>query len=575
MVITGYVLERTTVGNAIVDLINVGNVLTYSDVDLENGDYSYRVAAVNAIGTSAYSAKADVTVDAAVLTVPAAPANIVTYAHDGMVELVWQAPLADGGSSITNYKVYRGDSSGNLVLWSTLGNVLTYLDFNVVNGQTYYYAVSAVNSVGEGPQSIEVFETPAGLPSAPLNLTAALDGDDVILNWERPLDDGGADLTYNLYRGEVSGDLVLLIALGNVTTYTDMDIGIGQTYFYQVAAENSVGEGARSNEVSSNPDLPSDPALSATSQGTTVTLAWTAPSDTGSSAITNYRVYRGPDSGSMSLLVELGNVLTYEDDTVTTGQTYVYQVSAVNDQGEGPRSNQVSVQIGSVPSEPIHIGAMTEGAGNVITWDEPDDDGGFSISGYKVYRGTSAASLTLRATLGDVLNFTDLDLVAGTEYYYAVSAFNAKGEGPQSDVVMMRANSVPSAPLNLELEAGNGTVSLSWDAPTSTGGSPITGYKVYRGTSENNLTLLATIGAVTAYEDDEVVNDQTYYYKVSAINVVGEGPLSEVEDATPTAEGGDADNDDGGSSTMLYIIIAIVAIAAVAAVAAFFFLRKR
>jgi hypothetical protein len=59
-----------------------------------------------------------------------------------------------------------------------------------------------------------------------------------------------------------------------------------------------------------------------------------------------------------------------------------------------------------------------------------------------------------------------------------------------------------------------------------------------------------------------VVNDQTYYYKVSAINVVGEGPLSEVEDATPTAEGGNDDGDgDGGGNTMLYIIIAIVAIA--------------
>jgi len=573
MIITGYVLERTTVANATVDLIEVGNVLTYSDIDLENGDYSYRVAALNAIGTSAYSTKADVTVDVAVITAPAAPDNVVTYAHDGMVELVWQAPLADGGSSITNYKVYRGDSSGNLVLWSTLGNVLTYLDFNVVNGQTYYYAISAENGVGEGPPSAEVSETPASLPSAPLNLTAALDGDDVILNWERPLDDGGAELSYNLYRGEVSGDLVLLIALGNVTTYTDIDIGIGQTYFYQVAAENSVGEGPMSNEVSSNADLPSAPALSATSDGVAVTLTWVEPAETGSSAITNYRVYRGLDSGSMSLLIELGDVLTYEDETVTTGQTYVYQVSAVNDQGEGPRSNQVSLQIGAVPSEPIHVGAMTDGAGIMITWDEPEDDGGFSISGYKVYRGTSAASLTLRATLGVVLNFTDLDLVAGTEYYYAVTALNAKGEGPQSDVVMMGANSAPSAPLNLELEAGNGTVSLSWDAPTSTGGSPITGYKVYRGTSESDLTLLASVGAVTTYVDDEVVNDQTYYYKVSAINAVGEGPLSEVEDATPTDEGGDGDG-DGGDNTLIYIIIAVVVIAALAAVA-FIFLRKK
>jgi fibronectin type 3 domain-containing protein len=203
MVITGYVLERTTVGNAIVDLINVGNVLTYSDVDLENGDYSYRVAAVNAIGTSAYSAKADVTVDAAVLTVPAAPANIVTYAHDGMVELVWQAPLADGGSSITNYKVYRGDSSGNLVLWSTLGNVLTYLDFNVVNGQTYYYAVSAVNSVEKGRSRSRSSRPPPVCPP-PIEPHRRPGRGRRNPELGEALDDGGADLTYNLLRGEVS-----------------------------------------------------------------------------------------------------------------------------------------------------------------------------------------------------------------------------------------------------------------------------------------------------------------------------------------------------------------------------------
>lgn len=575
MPIAGYVLERTIAANATVDLIEVGNVLEYSDIDLENGNYSYRVAAKNTVGTSAYSTKADVTVDVEVLTAPAAPANVVTYAYDEMVELVWQAPLADGGSPITNYKVYRGDSPGTLVLWSTLGNVLTYLDFDVVNGHTYYYAISAVNSIGEGPRSAVVSETPASLPSAPLNLTAVLDGDDVILNWERPLDDGGADLTYNLYRGEVSGNLVLLIALGNATTYTDIDIGIGQTYFYQVTAENGVGEGPMSNEVSSNTDLPSAPVLSAMSEGTTVTLTWTEPIDTGSSAITNYRVYRGPDSGSMSLLIELGDLLTHEDDTGTVGQTYVYQVSAVNDQGEGPRSNLASVALGAVPSAPIHVGAMTEGSTIVITWDEPVDDGGFSITGYRVYRGASAASLSLKATLGAVLNYTDLDLVAGTEYYYAISALNAKGEGSGSDVVMMQANTVPSAPTDMVVVAGNGTVTLTWEAPASTGGSPITGYKVYRGTSADSLSLLDTVGLVTSYTDDAVTNGQTYYYKVSALSAVGEGQLSEVEDATPTAEGGDDDDDDGEDSTMLYIIIAIVAIAAVAAVAALFFLKKK
>jgi fibronectin type 3 domain-containing protein len=115
---------------------------------------------------------------------------------------------------------------------------------------------------------------------------------------------------------------------------------------------------------------------------------------------------------------------------------------------------------------------------------------------------------------------------------------------------------------------------LTWDPPDDDGGTPVTGYKVYRGTTEGAEILLVTLGDVTTYVDDGVVNGQTYYYKVSAVNTVGEGPFSEVEDATPTAESGDDDEDEGDSTT-LYIIIAIIAIAAVAAVAAFFFLKKK
>ncbi len=93
----------------------------------------------------------------------------------------------------------------------------------------------------------------------------------------------------------------------------------------------------------------------------------------------------------------------------------------------------------------------------------------------------------------------------------------------------------PSAPTSLAASPGDASASVSWNAPSFTGGSPITGYQVYRGTSPNPTTSVAQLGVQTSYPDTGLVNGTTYYYKVSALNANGEGPLSGQAQATPTA----------------------------------------
>ena len=93
-------------------------------------------------------------------TIPATPQNLVISAGDAKVTLTWSAPTNDGGVSITNYKIYRGTTSGSETSLTNLGNVLTYSDSNLTDGQTYYYRVSAVNSVGESGHTEEVSAIP-------------------------------------------------------------------------------------------------------------------------------------------------------------------------------------------------------------------------------------------------------------------------------------------------------------------------------------------------------------------------------------------------------------------------------
>ncbi|MGH3078663.1 MAG: fibronectin type III domain-containing protein, partial [Gaiellaceae bacterium] len=92
----------------------------------------------------------------------------------------------------------------------------------------------------------------------------------------------------------------------------------------------------------------------------------------------------------------------------------------------------------------------------------------------------------------------------------------------------------PGAPTALSALAGDGSVSLSWTAPSFDGGSSLTGYRIYRGTTPGGETLLESAGSATSLEDSTAVNGTTYYYKVAAENALGEGPLSNEAQATPS-----------------------------------------
>ena len=90
----------------------------------------------------------------------AAPAGLSASAGNSQITLSWSAPSSNGGDAISNYKVYRGTSSGSETLLITIGNVLSYINLGLSNGQTYYYKVSAVNSGGESDLSNEASATP-------------------------------------------------------------------------------------------------------------------------------------------------------------------------------------------------------------------------------------------------------------------------------------------------------------------------------------------------------------------------------------------------------------------------------
>jgi fibronectin type 3 domain-containing protein len=259
-------------------------------------------------------------------------------AGNSSVGLTWTAPGSNGGASITAYKVYRSTTSGGETLLTTVGNVNSFTDTTAVNGNTYFYDVSAVNSVGEGAASNERAATPATVPGAPTLTAAVAGGSSVALAWNAPASNGGAQITgYDVYRGTTSGGETLLTTLGSMSTYIDASLSAGTTYYYTVSAVNSRGEGARSNELSATPDAtpPAKPAgvklvVAGTNQ---LALDWEASTD--NVGVSRYNVFRN------NVLVGTVTETQYLDSGLTAGASYTYQVRAVDAAGNfsQPSSN--------------------------------------------------------------------------------------------------------------------------------------------------------------------------------------------------------------------------------------------
>ncbi len=437
---------------------------------------------------------------------PGQPEPPVLTQGNKKLDVSWSAPSDTGSSAITDYDVqYRtsadhpnnGDPAGNWMDVTHTGTATTARITGLTNDTPYDVQVRAESAAGEGEWSNHAMATPK--PEAPaqvtgLTLTA---GDQQIeATWTAPDDGGDAIQGYHVqYRESPSGSWTAASPThtGTGTSHTITGLTNGTAYGVQVRARNrggTDGNGPWSAEVTVTlPEPPGQPEPPTLTPGNKkLDVSWSAPSNTGSSAITDYDLrYRtsadhpnnGDPAGAWMDVTHTGTATTARITGLTNDTPYDVAVLARSAAGEGEWSNHANATPKTEAPAQVTGLTLTAGSGQIAaSWTAPDD-GGDPIRGYDVEyteEGTTNWQAASPTHTGTGTSHTITGLADGAAYDVRVRAKNfsgATGDGPWS--AAMTATTAPGQVTGLALTPGDGQIGVLWTAPAA---GTFTGYEV-------------------------------------------------------------------------------------------------
>jgi autotransporter-associated beta strand protein len=208
--------------------------------------------------------------------------------------------------------------------------------------------------------------------------------------------------------------------------------------------------------------------------------------------------------------------------SIANGSTRYYRVFASNATGSTWAPETVSFVTDT--ATPIGLTAVPGGGLVNLTWNATA-----GAASYNLKRATSSGG-PFTTILSGILGTSAADTAAtdGSTYYYVLNAVNAGGESANSAEVTVATLLPPSS---LDAVAGNASVALTWSAV-----SGATSYTVKRATTSGGTFSVVQSGiATTNFTDNTALNGTTYFYQVTASNLLFESDTSDEANATPSA----------------------------------------
>ncbi len=513
-----------------------------------NTAYSFKVRAVNDIGTGAASGEATATPQ----PVPSQPTNLTASAADTTVTLGWDT-TTDTAIDKWQYRQKEGSAAwGN---WADIPNSSSSTNSmtlpNLDAGTVYYFRVRAVNTGSVAGPGLAVAST-ATTPLKPTGLAAVAGFQQAALSWNDPQYPSITVWQYR-YKSKPKGG-----QFGDYGDWTDMspsDAGTRTftvtgltsetTYAFQIRARNPAGDSPASDD-SNQVKLPARPgepqSLTATKdyvQATKdfrITLDWSLlPPDP---TIIRWQ-WRGVLTGDDLNAAAWTDIPGSDKDTRKyilpenfTGAGYQFQVRAFNTAGGGVASSVATVTLTPAKTTlstitTISYDASTQDFDVTLTWAALDPvDPSVSRWEYRAATGDADTTDTEWTTLLGAAPWktaTDTETahsatshvvegLAGKVMRFQVRAVNRAGDGPASNAEEVTLT--PDKPVNFVgnvTQTGASQAKLTWKDPQD---ASIRKYQ-YR-TMAGSLAAVAADGQATLYwrnPNDSAITKWQYRFK--------------------------------------------------------------
>ena len=399
------------------------------------------------------------------------------------------------------------------------------------------------------------------------------------------------DTAYSEAQNLFSGYTDIIANTGSIANeYRDSGLIPGTTYYYRVYAINEAKQSLQpSNRVAASPVYGRSTNVrgSIASDYESVTISWEKPSDTGGRAVTGYVIRRSLDNRNFSTIDSDTGVdrTHYTDDTINGNTIYYYAVAVIAGGITGPYSPSLRVSIPSRPPSAVTLvpGSVTDST-IALSWNTPASDGGPPVTGYLLQRsrstgfpdgsGNSEVHEEKRNNVAKTISGNDIiedSLTVSQQNAFVIDTLEVsvnithpwRGdmeivlESPSGKVVTLKPADLDDRADNV-IETYRGDIFNVYIGDSSEGIWKLKIRDIHELADDGTLNswgikfIKATepitsidVGNVTSYIDSGLQQETVYFYRLRAVNAVGNSAFSNIvnrETAVPLfGDGHDGD----------------------------------